>query len=511
MLYRNMIAFATSILDTTNKVEKRWFEQVGAILKDALAVVSLMEQGSIKIELATYLLAVLMRRPFMPEAVLDHATVIENDKKQLHPLYHPNAHKNPLVVDHAQGVWLYTTDGQKILDGMAGLWNVNIGYGNQELPEVAYTQMKKLAYTSNFVGMTNPPSAELAARLAGLAHPSLQTTFFTSGGSESNDSAFKTARYYWYRLGRKDKIKFISRQYGYHGITVAATAATGLPRYHAMFGPLAPGFIHIPNPYLYRYAGDILPGETIGQAAARALEEAIVREGPETVAAFIAEPVQGAGGLMVPPDDYFPLVRAICDKYDVLMIIDEVITGFGRTGQMFGQHRWGLRPDIMSFAKGVTSGYMQLGGIQISEAIREVIDSASPADAWMHGFTYSGHAAACAVGIKNLEIIERDHMVENAAAMGDRLLNGLEKLLEFACVGDVRGRGLLAGVEIVKDKASKVQDPAKAMAIANACLARGLRTRPLGNILAFSPALNISADEVDIIVDVMGSVIDSIG
>ena len=354
----------------------------------------------------------------MHDPVLDHATLLEYDQQQLHPYYHPNAHKNPLVAERGEGVWLYTADGQKVLDGMAGLWNVNIGYGNEELALVAYEQMKKLAYTSNFVGMTNQPSAELAHRMAGIAHPTLNSTFFTSGGSESNDSAFKTARYYWYRLGKKEKIKFISRQYAYHGITLAATAATGIPRYHTMFGPIMPGFIHIPTPYLYRYAGDIRPGESIGQAAARALEECIVREGPETVAAFIAEPIQGVGGVLVPPDDYFPLVREICDRYDVLLILDEVITGFGRTGMMFGQHQWNLRPDIMSFAKGITSGYIPLGGIQISDAIREVIDTATPQDTWMHGFTYSGHATACAVGLKNLEIIARDRLVENSADRG---------------------------------------------------------------------------------------------
>jgi adenosylmethionine-8-amino-7-oxononanoate aminotransferase len=331
----------------------------------------------------------------MTKAALDHATVVEMDKKQLHPVYHPSIHKDPLVVERGEGVWIYSTDGRKILDGMAGLWNVNIGYGNEELPKVAYEQMRKLAFTSNFSGMTNPPSAELASILAGMAHPSLNTTFFTSGGSESNDSAFKTARYYWYRKGKKDKIKFISRRAGYHGITVAATAATGIPRYHTMFGPLAPGFIHIVHPYVYRFPGDIKPGETVGQAAARALEEAILHEGPDTVAGFIAEPIQGVGGVIVPPDDYFPLIRQICDRYDVLLIIDEVITGFGRTGEMFGQQRWDLRPDIMSFAKGITSGYMQLGGIQVSDEIREVMESAETADMWMHGFTYSGHAAAC--------------------------------------------------------------------------------------------------------------------
>ncbi len=444
------------------------------------------------------------------DGVLDQALLLEHDRQQLHPYQHPSTHANPLVVDSAQGVWLHTADGRKILDGMAGLWNVNVGYGNEELPLAAYEQMKKVAYTSNFAGMTTPPATELAHRLAGLAHPTLNTTFFTSGGSESNDSAFKTARYYWYRLGQHGKVKFISRQGGYHGITVAATAATGIPRYHAMFGPLMAGFSHIPAPNPYRYAGDIRAGETVGQAAARALEEAILHEGPETVAAFIAEPIQGVGGVIVPPDDYFPLVRAICDKYDVLLIVDEVITGFGRTGKLFGQHHWGLRPDIMSFAKGITSGYMQLGGIQISDAIFETIDSASPADTWMHGFTYSGHAAACAVGLKNLEIIEREQLVAKAEQMGERLRDGLQKLLDFEMVGDVRGRGLIAAVEIVEDKESRTPAPAKAMQIANACLARGLRTRPVGNSLAFSPALTISAEEVDLIVERLGSAIDSI-
>ncbi len=440
----------------------------------------------------------------------DHLTLVEHDKKQLHPLHHPSQHIDPLVVDRGEGVWLHTTDDRRILDGMAGLWNVNIGYGNQELPEVAAEQMRKVAFTSNFVGMTTPPAAELAYRLAGIAHPSLNTTFFTSGGSESNDSAFKTARYYWYRLGQKSKFKIISRFGAYHGITVAATAATGIPRYHTMFGPLTPGFLHIVAPNPYRFEGDVQPGETIGQAAARALEEAILREGPETVAAFIAEPIQGVGGVIVPPDDYFPAIRAICDKYDVLIIADEVITGFGRTGELFGQHLWNLRPDIMSFAKGVTSGYLQLGGNQISDAIREVIDSAPPEDTWMHGFTYSGHATACAVGLKNLEIIERENLVANSRAMGNRLLTGFDQLLEFSIVGNVRGRGLLCGVEIVTDKESRTADPAKALEVYKACMARGLRTRNVGATLAFSPPLSINADEVDFIVDVLGSAIDAV-
>lgn len=440
---------------------------------------------------------------------VDHATLVQQDGRQLHPLFHPNRHADPLIVERADRVWLYTTDGRRVLDGMAGLWNVNIGYGNQELPDVAAAQMRKLAFTSNFVGMTNVPSVQLAERLAGIAHPTLNTTFFTSGGSESNDSAFKTVRYYWLRLGQHDKTKIIARKYAYHGITVAATAATGIARYHTMFGPMAPGFLHIPAPNPYRYEGDLREGESVGQAAARALEETILREGPGTVAAFIAEPIQGVGGVIVPPDDYFPLVRAICDRYDVLLIADEVITGFGRTGEWFGQHLFGLRPDIMAFAKGITSGYLQLGGIQISDAIRDVIWNAPESETWMHGFTYSGHAAACAVGLKNLEIMEREGLVENARRMGERLRAGLQSLLEFPFVGDVRGRGLLNAIEIVKSKEGREPDIARTAALADACLARGLRTRAVGNALAFSPPLLINEDEIDEIVRILGAAMDA--
>lgn len=449
----------------------------------------------------------------MTITTLDHATLLQQDSRQLHGLHHPGAHSDPLIVERAEGVWLYGTDGRKVLDGMAGLWNVNIGYGNQELPDVARDQMQKLAYTSGFVGMSNPASIQLAEKLAGFAHPSLNTTYFTSGGSESNETAFKTVYYYWRRLGKPEKVKIISRMNAYHGITIAAASATGVTRYWKMFGLPIANFLHIPDPNGYRYAGDLYEGESVAQAAARALEEAILREGPETVGGFIAEPIQGAGGLVVPGDDYFDRVRAICDKYDVLLIADEVITGFGRTGEWFGQHLWNLRPDILSFAKGVTSGYLPLGGIQISDEIREVILSAAPEDSWMHGITYSGHAAACAVGIRNIEILQEQKLVENARAMGKRLGAGLARLRdEFAFVDNVRGAGLLWGVEIVKDRESREGDMAKASAIANAAMQRGLRTRPVGaGTLAFSPSLAITADEVDTIVELLGSAMDSVG
>jgi len=437
-------------------------------------------------------------------ASTNRATLIEQDKKQLHPLYHPKFHQDPLIIERGEGVYLYTTEGKKILDGMAGLWNVNVGYGRKELAEVAAEQMLKLAFTSNFVGMTNLPAIALANKLSGYAYPELTTTYFASGGSEANDTAFKTARYYWKRTGQPNKVKFISRRNSYHGITLAATSATSIERYHTMFGPLMPEFRYVPAPYAYRFEGEIKNGESLGLAAARALEETILREGAETIAAIIAEPVQSVGGVIVPPADYFPAVRALCDRHQILLIADEVITGFGRTGEMFALRHWNVAPDILSFAKGVTSGYIPLGGIQISNAIRATMESAAEGEAWMHGYTYSGHAAACAVGLKNIEIIEREGLAERSKQLGAYLLQSLQRLQDLPMIGEVRGLGLLCGVEIVANRETKQPDAALAGKIAQACQNRGLRTRPVGNTLAFSPPLTISKEEIDEMVDIFG-------
>jgi adenosylmethionine-8-amino-7-oxononanoate aminotransferase len=441
---------------------------------------------------------------------MDYATLQEQDKHQLHPLQHPKTHTDPLVIERGEGVYLYTADGRKILDGMAGLWNVDVGYGREELAQAAYDQMKRLAFTSNFAGMTNIPATQLAAKLSGYAYSQLKTTFFTSGGSEANDSAFKIARYYWKRVGKPDKAKIIARKSAYHGITLATTFATGIERYHRMFGPAVPGFVHVPAPYPYRFEGEVRAGETIGLAAARAIEEAILREGPDTVAAIIAEPVQGVGGVIVPPEDYFPRVRQICDQYGVLLIADEVITGFGRTGELFALNRYGVQPDILSFAKAITSGYMPLGGNQITDPIYDAIQSAPDSDTWMHGYTYSGHATACAVALRNLQLIEDEKLVERSRQMGERLLAGLQSLKEFAVVGEVRGIGLICGVELVSDKAAKTADPALAAKVTRMCQDRGLRTRNVGSTLAFAPPLTISADEVDEIVRILGSALDTV-
>jgi len=433
-----------------------------------------------------------------------HAELLERDRALLHPLHHPSAHQNPFIFASGHGVWMRTTDGKEVLDGLAGLWNVLVGHGRTELANAAQEQMSTLAYCSSYVGASNVPAIELANRLAGFAYPSLNTTFFTSGGAESNESAFKTVRHFWKRKGKPNKVKVIARSHAYHGITLAAMSATGLSTYWPMFEPRVPKFLHIDSPYPYRFAGEIKPGETQGQAAARQLEDAILREGQETVGAFIAEPVQGAGGVIPPQDDYFPRIREICDKYEVLFIADEVITGFGRTGDWFALNRWGVEPDIMSFAKGITSGYLPLGGIQISDEIRDVIMNAPANERWMHAYTYSGHPTCCAVALANLDILENEKLVDNATVMGERLLGGLNGLAaEFETIGNVRGVGLMAAIEFVADRETKA--PAGiGETVRQACVARGLFTRVVGDILVFAPPLVINADEIDQIVQIVG-------
>lgn len=434
--------------------------------------------------------------------------LLEQDRAHmLHPLHHPSAHASPLIFESGHGVWLRTIDGREVIDGLAGLWNVLLGHGNQDLADAGYQQMSTLAYCSSYAGSGNIPAIELADTMAGWAYPSLTTTFFTSGGAEANESAFKTVRYYWRRLGQPDKVKVIARERAYHGITLATMSATGMTGYWPMFEPRVPGFLHIPAPYPYRYSGDVKEGETIGQAAARAFEEAILREGPGTVGAFIAEPVQGAGGVIVPPEDYFPRVREICNEYDVLFIADEVITGFGRTGDWFGLQRYGIEPDIMSFAKGVTSGYLPLGGIQISDRIRDVIMGAPSDEVWMHAFTYSGHPTCTAVGLKNVQLLQEMKLDEQAAAKGERLLAGLNGLAdEFPAIGNVRGQGLICAIELVADRETK--EPAGiGPKVRSAAIEHGMYTRAIGDIIAFAPPLIISEEEIDQMVEATGKAI----
>ena len=431
----------------------------------------------------------------------------------LHSLHSREAQSRAHVWVRGRGAVLVDQDGKEYLDGLAGLWNVVVGHGRRELADAAARQMTELAYASSYAGSTNRPAIALGERLAGLCYPSINRFYFTSGGAESNESAFKTARYYWKLAGKPDKYKIVSRQWGYHGVTLAAMSATGIASYWPMFEPRTPGFVHIESPYPYRFERSSADSRTPGQQAADLLEAAILREGPETVAAFLGEPVQGAGGVIVPPDDYWPRIREICDRYHVLLIADEIITGFGRTGDWFALTRWGIEPDIVSFAKGITSGYFPLGGIGVSDRIGQAIDSAGGDRTWMHAFTYSGHPVGCAVALANLDIIEREGLVARAGALGQRLLAGLKTLSSHPHVGDVRGLGLMCAVEFVADTATKAEFPAAEKVGARVHAAtqeRGLFTRLRGDVYNLAPCYVTTEAQVDRMVEILGESIEAV-
>eukprot|EP00119_Amphimedon_queenslandica_P003675 XP_003390490.1 PREDICTED: uncharacterized protein LOC100635585 [Amphimedon queenslandica] len=387
----------------------------------------------------------------------ENAAWIERDQGHLiHPLHNPDQHAEGRVWVRGEGAMLHDANGDVFIDGLAGLWNNTCGNGRQELAEAASRQMRALGYASGYAGSSNPNAIELAERLAGLAYPSINRFFFTSGGGESTDSNIKMARHYWKLRGRPTKTRVISRTLGYHGVTLAAMSATGISTYWPMFEPRVPGFSHIPSPYPYRYRAPAgtSPQTSSGVAAADELEKKILEEGPENVAIFIAEPVQGAGGVIPPPDDYFPRIREICDRHEVLLCADEVITGFGRTGRWFGLEHWGVQPDLMQYAKAITSGYFPLGGIGVSDEIAETIESGGKP--WMHAYTYSAHPVGCAVALATLDIMQSEDFPTQAARKGERLLGGLRDALgEHPNVGDIRGLGLMCAVEVVKDRATK--------------------------------------------------------
>ena len=441
------------------------------------------------------------------------ATQITTDRTHLlHPLHHPSTLPSTRTWVSGQGAIITDSNGREYIDGLAGLWNVNVGHGRRELAEAAYDQMCTLAYHSSYAGSNNRPAIALAEKLSTLTYPSINTFFFTSGGAEATETSIKTARFYWKALDRPDKIKVISRRRAYHGLTLAAMSATGLSAFWPMFEPRTPGFLHIEPPDPYRF---VKPNDdvTLGVAAADLLEAAILREGADTVAAFIAEPVQGAGGVIIPPPDYFPRIREICDRHDVLLMADEVITGFGRTGRWFGLEHYHIQPDIMQFAKGITSGYIPLGGIGVSNRVRDVINGVPPAKRWMHAYTYSGHPTCCAVALKNIEIIEGERLVNRAAGAEERLLSGLRSLESIDGVGHVRAQGLIGAVEVVADKASKQQFPATAglsQRLTDALLERGLCTRVALDCICLAPPLMIEDDLIDRIIAILAETIPAV-
>src|SRR3954453_11834425 len=372
----------------------------------------------------------------------------------------------PLIIERGQGVFVYDTDGKAYIEGMAGLWCTALGYGNEELVEAATAQMRKLPFSHLFTGKGHDPAIELAERLKEIAPVPTSKVFFCSSGSEANDTQVKLVWYMNNALGRPRKKKIIAQTRGYHGVRIAAASLPGLPANHADFDLPIPNILHAACPHHYRFAEAGESEEDFSDRLAAELEALILREGSETVAAFIAEPVMGAGGAIVPPAAYYPKVQAMLDRYDVLFIADEVICGFGRLGSWFGSPRMGMRPDTISFAKAVTSGYLPLGGVMIPEAMYQaLLDESRKIGTFGHGFTYSGHPVACAVAVKTLEIYERDRIVQKAAAKAPRFEERFARLAEHPLVGDAKGLGLIGGLEIVADKATKRQfDPKKAVA-----------------------------------------------
>jgi putrescine aminotransferase len=413
-----------------------------------------------------------------------------------------------LIFSSGSGATLTDIDGREYVDGFASLWNVNVGYGRTELADAAAAQMKTLAFSSAYGGFSTAPAIELAAKLAELAPGELEVTYFASGGAEANDTAYKIARLYWTLRDEPQRVNIVSRTRDYHGLTYGATSATGLPNFWKGFGPLAPGFLHAPSPDPYRFSGEGSPGA----AYARALEDVVLKAGAHTVAAVVAEPIQGAGGVIVPPADYFPLLRQVCDRHGLLLIADEVITGFGRTGRWFALEHWNVQPDLMIFAKGVTSGYLPLSGVMLTRSIHDTLKSIK--GPFAHGFTYSGHPTACAVALRNLQIIEDEGLVARAAERGVYLQKRLQELRSHQIVGDVRGLGLVAGVELVRNRDTKELFDASHGAARRVwldALEQGVIVRALpGDVVGMSPPLVISEQQIDRIVLVLDKAIASV-
>jgi putrescine---pyruvate transaminase len=419
---------------------------------------------------------------------------------------HPWLADEDLVIDHAEGVWVWTEKGKKLLDGFAGLAVVNVGHGRREIAEAIAEQTVRLAYYPTTRQFSNRPAAELASRLASLTPGDLRYSFFAVSGSEANDRSMQIARQYWLAKGKIAKHKVISFEGGYHGATMGTFAVCGLPQLAAAYTPLqVPGFVKVKPPHPYRDRGTGTDAELIARRATE-LREAILREGPDTVSAVILEPVLSSGGFIMPPIGWLRAVRAVCDELDVLMIADEVITGFGRTGRWFACEHDGVVPDLMSVAKGITSGYIPLS----ASIARPHLADAFPADSTqenVHPNTYAAHPVACAAALATLRIMEQDKLVENAEVMGQRLLAGLQGALgRSPIVGEVRGRGLLVCVDLVEpDGSGKSLDPKTVAELDRKAWDRGAIVYARGQVVRLAPPLCITREEIDTLVDVVAA------
>lgn len=431
---------------------------------------------------------------------------LANARYMLHPMAHPRQmeEKPPTIIASGDGVHVTDIDGHRVVDGVGGLWNINLGYGRPEIKKAIVDQLDELAFYSCFRGTTHPRAIELSQRLVEMMKPDgVARVAFSSGGSDAVEGALKIARQYWKLKRQADRTKFISLKYGYHGVHFGGMSVNGNTSFRRAYEPLLPGCFHIDTPWDYRnpYTDDHM---RLGEICAELLDREIRFQGPDTVAAFIAEPVQGAGGVIVPPPNFWPLVRKVCDEHGVLLIADEVVTGFGRTGEMFGTRLWGVQPDIFCLAKGMNSGYVPLGATTVNERIVDAFMSDETGSAaLMHGYTYSGHPVACAAALAALDIVEKENIPQNARIQGEHLMNHLKPLERFRHVGNVRGIGLMACIELVADKARKTPMDRKAAlptAVQEATFRNGAMVRVSGGNLILSPPLVIQQPEIDIIV-----------
>jgi putrescine aminotransferase len=418
----------------------------------------------------------------------------------LHPFtdFKSLAAKGSRVIVKAEGVYLYDSEGNRILDGMAGLWCVNVGYGRKELAEAAYRQLLELPYYNSFFQTAHPPAIELAKQLVDLTPPQFNHVFFTGSGSEGNDTVVRLVRRYWDLLGQPERKVIVSRVNAYHGSTMAGASLGGMAFMHEQGGLPIPDIVHIPQPYWYADGGSLSPAE-FGLKAAQALEAKILEIGPHRIAAFIGEPIQGAGGVIIPPDTYWPEIQRICDHYGILLLADEVICGFGRTGHWFGSDRFGIRPDVMTIAKGLSSGYLPIGGVMVADRVADVL--IEQGGEFAHGFTYSGHPAACAVASANLALIQQEGLVERTRdETGPYLAKKWRELAEHPLVGEARSTGLIGALELVRDKGTRTFFDKRGEVgtiCRDFCFQNGLIMRAVRDTMIISPPLVISLAQID--------------
>jgi 4-aminobutyrate--pyruvate transaminase len=429
------------------------------------------------------------------------------DALDLERMLHPNTNLKalhgggPLVLVRGRGVRVYDNHGKEYLEAMAGLWCTTLGYGDDELARTAYEQIKKLSFSHLFTGKSHEPGILLADKLVRMAPFEASRVFFGNSGSDANDTQIKLVWYYNNAIGRPKKKKIIARTKGYHGTTLGSAALTGLPSFHKLFDVPLPQFLHTEAPYYYRGA---LPGESEDDYATRlaaSLEELIQREDPDTVAAFIAEPLMGVGGVLLPPRGYFEKVQAVLEKYDVLLIDDEVITGFGRTGEIWGAQTFGMRPHTLSAAKALSSAYLPISAVVVPEFLyAPMVEASGEVGLFGHGFTYSGHPVAAAVALRTLEIYEERKLYEHVRKLAPQFQAALRSLADHPLVGDVRGIGLVGGCELVRDKATKAAFDAKLAVGARAmhfCQERGLIVRTVGDVVVACPPYVVTPNDVD--------------